>query len=388
LEHVLNRLFPLLKEAVFGIVPSEPMPHPLEDDVLASLFQLAKRHDLAHLVGYALREKTLLPAESAAAKDFEKAEWNAVCRVERLLYEYERVCDTLEKSGIDYIPLKGSVLRAFYPENWMRTSCDIDIFLRKESVDSAADCLTNALSYTKGSRTACHLCMISPGGPHIELHFNLAPEAMLPKAAGLLRRVWEHASKADGSSHRYVLSDGYFYFYHIAHMAKHMNTGGCGIRPFLDLFLLDTRVPGDKALRDALLKESGLFDFAKEASRLAEVWFSDAPHTDVSRWLESYILTGGVYGTQDNQISFQQTKAGSRFAYAKQRLFLDRQSLSVLYPILNRYPILLPVCQVRRWGRRLKSGAVKRSMRELKRKQPLSEQEYASYMLKQMNLID
>ena len=54
----------------------------------------------------------------------------AIYRHAQLSYEYVAVCDALETAQIPFIPLKGSVLRKWYPEPWMRTSCDIDILDR------------------------------------------------------------------------------------------------------------------------------------------------------------------------------------------------------------------------------------------------------------------
>ena len=35
----------------------------------------------------------------------------------------------IKKVQIPFLPLKGSVIRQYYPEPWMRTSCDIDILV-------------------------------------------------------------------------------------------------------------------------------------------------------------------------------------------------------------------------------------------------------------------
>ncbi|MBO4954226.1 MAG: nucleotidyltransferase family protein, partial [Clostridia bacterium] len=36
---------------------------------------------------------------------------------------------------IDFMPLKGAVIRQYYPEPWMRTSCDIDIHVKKDRLE-------------------------------------------------------------------------------------------------------------------------------------------------------------------------------------------------------------------------------------------------------------
>ncbi|MDO5139153.1 MAG: nucleotidyltransferase family protein, partial [Oscillospiraceae bacterium] len=36
---------------------------------------------------------------------------------------YSIICSALDNGNIDYVPLKGSVIKDLYPEPWMRTSC-------------------------------------------------------------------------------------------------------------------------------------------------------------------------------------------------------------------------------------------------------------------------
>lgn len=103
------------------------------------------------------------------------------------------------------------------------------------------------------------------------------------------------------------MPDEYFYFYHIAHMAKHfVGTGGCGIRPFLDIWILNNRINFDREKRANLLSDGELDVFAKQAELLAEIWFGTAEHTEITKQMEEYILRGGVYGTNENRITVQQ----------------------------------------------------------------------------------
>ena len=53
--------------------------------------------------------------------------------------EYENLCSAFEKAQIPFLPLKGSVIRKYYPEAWMRTSCDIDILVHDEDVGRAKE---------------------------------------------------------------------------------------------------------------------------------------------------------------------------------------------------------------------------------------------------------
>ena len=54
----------------------------------------------------------------------------------------------------------------------------------------------------------------------------------------ILDMVWVCSSPFKESPYCFQMSNDMFVFYHIAHMAKHFIAGGCGIRSFIDLYLL------------------------------------------------------------------------------------------------------------------------------------------------------
>ena len=182
--------------------------------------------------------------------------------------KFEEICEALEQAKIPYLPLKGSVLRALYPKGWMRTSCDIDILVREADLERAVTVLCETLEYEKKGLGSHDVSLFSPANIHLELHYDLVEDARANNCAALLSHIWEYAHpKAEGSA-EHVLSDEMFYFYHIAHMAKHFEIGGCGLRPFLDLWLLD-HIEADKARRDALLEQGKLLQFAEICRRLS-----------------------------------------------------------------------------------------------------------------------
>lgn len=332
---------------------------------LLSLYRLSKSHDVAHLVADALADMGLLGQDEVSAR-FKKQQMLAVYRYENLNYELESVCQALEKEKISFLPLKGSVIRVFYPAPWMRTSCDIDILVHEEELDRAASVLEASLGYVLKERSSHDISLFSPGGVHLELHFNLIEEVRYPVAVAILSDVWQYATSVKEDSYRYVLSDEMFYFYHIAHMAKHFESGGCGVRPFLDLWILEHRLEHDREKRNALLAKGGLLTFAEVCRQLTEVWFSGLESDPLTEEFGRFVLDGGVYGTVENNIIVNQQKKGGRVRYVWSRLFVPYEILKDRYPILRKHPVLLPVCQLRRWAGMIKGGRLERSVEELR----------------------
>ena len=337
----------------------------LSDDDLKQLYTLSKKHDLAHLVGDALIRNRLLSDGGVKAK-FEKQMMTAVYRYERINYELNSLSETLNQSEIPFIPLKGSVLRQYYPEPWMRTSCDIDILVHDADLNRAVILLTEQLEYRAESEQTHDIGMYSPGGVHLELHYTLIESNVVGKADEVLKAVWEQSLPGQDCHYRYVMSEEMFYYYHIAHMAKHFQNGGCGIRPLLDLWILNHNIVYNTERLNALLEEGGLLTFAGTARQLAEVWFGNGGHNSVTEEMEKYILSGGVYGTMNNRVAVQQIRRGGKLRYAMSRIWLPYDTLKSHYPSLEGKRFLLPFYEVRRWGKLLFSGGAKRGIRELK----------------------
>lgn len=345
----------------------------LAEEELALLYRLSKAHDLAHIVGDALIKNDLIPEGELRSK-FDKQLMMAVYRYERINYELDCLRTVLNEVRIPFLPLKGSVIRQDYPEPWMRTSCDIDILVSEAEADRAAQLLVERLGYRKEGQGSHDISLFSEQGVHLELHYSLIEGNWVGHMESILQSVWSYASLvADTSEH--TLSDEMFYYYHLAHMAKHFVYGGCGIRPFLDLWVLNHRVSFDREKRERLLEQGGLLTFAARAEELSEVWFGDGTHTDVTRQMQAYLLRGGVYGTTENRVAVQQVKKGGKLRYALSRIWLPYDVLRFQYPSLTGKKALLPLYEVRRWFKLLFRGGVRRSVNELRLNSATTEEE-------------
>ncbi len=358
----------LLCALVRRTVDGTPLPPAVREnvtaDVLPTLYALAKHHDLAHLVGAALTQEQLLPSDGEVSAKFEKQTMLALFRYERSRETLAELCAVLGEARVCHMPLKGSVLRDLYPEPWMRTSCDIDILVKPEELEAAEQALLSH-GYRADKKGDHDLSLFSPGGVHVELHYALMGERDLPATAPVLSEAWQRSAPCDAQPYRYVMPDGLFYFYHLAHMAKHVINGGCGLRPFLDLYIL-FRVEHSEDERRTLLEMGGLSRFADVAERLSRVLFDTASHDEQTLTLARYVLGGGVYGNMDNRVALGQSKKGGKLRYLLSRVFLPYATLKYYYPVLQKHRWLMPVCQVRRWGRIIFRGGLRRSANEIR----------------------
>ena len=361
-EHDDSILFALLRSGVSGTPLLETERAEFDPEKLPALSALAKRHDLEHLLALGLRQNGLT---SEGTKPLEKSLFLAVFRHQRLEAAQNALCAALEQGEIPFIPLKGAVLRRLYPEPWMRTSCDIDILVRQEDAERAAALLEARCGCIRQGTGAHDISLCTPNKTHLELHYTLMEKAQAGRAADVLETVWHRALLRNGCSFHYEMPDDLFYFYHIAHMAKHITIGGCGIRPFLDLWILEKMETLEPENRDVLLEQGGLLKFARVARDLCRGWFENGSMDSVARQLEEYILHGGVYGSHDNHIAVQQQKRGGWLRYLLSKVFLPFEIIKFHYPVLRKHPWLMPVMQVRRWCKLIFCGHVRRVSRQL-----------------------
>ena len=364
-------MFALLRSAVCGGRLSGEEISLYRPEFLPEITSLAQKHDVIHLIVFALKKNGLLDEGN---KNLESKMLIAVYRLEKLNYELTKLRAALEQAEVSFIPLKGSVLRQYYPEPWMRTSCDIDVLVHEEDLQRTVSYLSDNLGYRRESQNSHDISMFTQGGVHIEVHYDLVEDGRANSAAEVLKRAWNVVVKHDGCNYQYEMPDEMFYFYHIAHMAKHfVGTGGCGIRPFLDIWFLNHRIDFNRENREKLLSDGGLGVFAKQAELLSEVWFGNAEHTEITRQMEEYILRGGVYGTNTNRVAVQQQKKGGKVRYALSKIFIPYDVIKFHYPILQKHKWLTPIMEVRRWGKLIFCGHLKRTVNELKYNSTISD---------------
>ena len=124
----------------------------------------------------------------------------------------QKIIKLLEENKVDYLPLKGSIIQAYYPEPWMRTSCDIDILVKEEDLARAVDTLKEKLAYTSDDRRNYHdISLYSPNGVHLELHFSI--QENMESIDDLLSRVWDYAVLVEGREYQYQQTNEYFLFH-------------------------------------------------------------------------------------------------------------------------------------------------------------------------------
>lgn len=341
-----ENLFELISNVVFGKKLSFDS---LSKDEIFEIYKIAKKHNILHIISAALIGNGLVNDEKAAV--FKENLNTAVFKGLSMQYAFDRCCELLEKEHIDYIPLKGAVLRPLYPEAWMRVSVDIDILVKPEDHQRTADILVDKLGLRRTEISTPHdITLRADDDTCVELHFDLIEESIFPKVNGILSDVWSMAEPCAGSSHKYKLPMNIVYFYHVAHLAKHMKLGGGGIKDFLDLHLLCLSGQETKTCSE-LLEKGGIFPFAKAAEGLCKVWFAGEEHTELTKSLSEFVMSGGLFRSHKNSSILDIKQNHGKLGYYLSRVFVPYDYLKKQYPVIEKHPYLTPVYGiVRLWS--------------------------------------
>jgi len=357
-------LISLVRSEILGEEPSAETVDSLNGETMAELYKLSKPQDITHIVANALLSRGLVP-DGELKNAFLKEQMTSVFRHAQIRHELDRVCRALDAAKIDHMPLKGSVIRRFYPRPELRTSCDIDVLVKPSMLDVACGVMVDVLKYKFEARTAHDVSYYSPSKTHIELHYDLF-ESDDAELNAVISRTWDMSHTVDGSDYRYEMENDMFVVYHIAHMAKHFMGGGCGVRPFIDLWIAKNKMGYNKENVISMLSECSLGVFAEQVILLSDIWLGGESHTELTREMENYILGSAIYGTVENHVAIEKAKKGGSFGYYFSRLFMPYSKLKKIYPRLEKYPILYPFYQVKRWCRFIYRGRLFHARAEIK----------------------
>jgi hypothetical protein len=267
---------------------------------------------------------------------------NQVSAISQLLTEFEN-------SGIDYMPVKGSVLKMLYPKPELRPMSDADILIRVEQYDKIKPVLEK-LGYEFGAESLCEIIWKKKGKLYLELHKTLVPENVEDYYVHF-GTGWENAVKSKGYNHKYELSPEDHYLFVFTHFARHYRAAGIGIKHFVDIWMYNKIYANmDYDYINAKLEEIGLKEFHKNVLETLQVWFEDKENTEMSDFITSIIFSSGAFGIHSRAILSEAVKRKGKsgnIASAKRSkllwmVFFPYKLMCLKYPILKKAPILLP----------------------------------------------
>ena len=264
----------------------------------------------------------------------------------------EELLEAFEKEGISVLPLKGILMKRFYPVTSMRMMADLDILYETGRGKEVEAVLTD-LGYYCDHRDSHHDVFFRKPFMNIEMHHCMIGEDSLLDA--YYEDIWKRARQEEGKSHIYRLSWEDFYIFMIAHMAKHFQGGGCGIRSIVDMWLFSDRMKEsldwDYVRKE--LEKIELAQFERCMCDLVSVWFEEKAETEFYAQLTELLMQSGIYGTITNYNIQHVAEVDKRVWKGQikvwmEAIFLPYKAMKMQYPYLEKYPVFLPAAWIQR----------------------------------------
>ena len=252
----------------------------------------------------------------------------------------------LEDYGIDFLIMKGSILKQIYPKSVMRQMGDIDLMIYDKTMNRSRE-LFKFMGYNLTESVKIHDVYHKDPFWIVEAHWSLFDKNVDKKIYDYYQT--RRAILKEGTKSTYELSNEDFYVYMIAHMAKHFYENGCGIRNLVDIYVFlehyKNEINYDKLEQE--LENCGLSTFEYQTRRLAYDWLECKELDELEQSLFYFMLDCGVYGKGENGFWSQYAKQDNNdnlddVIKGKWLLFPPRSYMKEFYPKLEKHPSLLP----------------------------------------------
>lgn len=365
-EHLLY----LMACALQGVSAREEV---LADADLKQLLIMARKHSVASMVCMALEKTAIFAnADEATKKQWIDAKNKAIRKNMLLDAERKTILHELETQGIWYMPLKGSILKDWYPKPGMREMADNDILFDPSGREQVREIFQNrgykTVSFRKGNHDVYEKAPIYNFEMHVSLFHGTYKEL-----TEQYKNVKERLLPVDGTAYQFAFTPEDFYVFVLAHAHKHYSRSGTGIRTLADIYIMNQKLGGTLNWEyvDSELRGLGIFSYERESRELAQKLFgiaelpTKANLSEAEQQMLAYYLGASTYGTIENRTLNQMQKlqpdggaftARTKWKYLLSRIFPGREWCEAYAPTVYKYPVLLPFF----WVWRLTVKGVKR----------------------------
>lgn len=310
---------------------------------LNAVYELATFHSLAAAVSFAIERVIELPYQ------YDQAKKKAIRKLALFDIERNKILSCFNKGKIWYLPLKGIILKDYYPKYGMREMSDNDILCDSSRMQDIKTIMEH-LGFIKEECDVINHDVYSKQFISFEIHDSLFIEKECKDFFIYYKNIKSRLICSD-DSFEYQFRTEDLYIYLLAHTYKHYNNGGTGIRSLLDTYVFLNRHNDnmDWNYVSHELATLSLRDFEKMNRKLALKAFSGTPLDDEEKQLFMYFVSSGAYGIEEHSWKNHLSKNlsgddsdSSKRKYLIDRVFIHGEDLKNNYPFVYRHKILLP----------------------------------------------
>ena len=335
----------LLKSAITGEKFSLPCGFSVE-----KAYPILKKHGI-QTMGYLGAANCGIPKTDPVMQTLFQHYCCSAVFSQRQLDKISQLFEAFEKNCIDYMPLKGTVLKQLYPNHELRPMADADVLIRMEQYDRIK-VIMEALGYTEAEENGHELPWKGPD-LYVELHKRLVSNADYLSYFG---DGWTFSEQKNGYKHQMSPEDHFVFVF--THFVKHFQGGGIGCRHVTDLWVYLSKYPNmDQAYIAEAMNKLHLVEFYHNIMDLLSSWFDGKQWSDKTQFISDFIFNSGIWGnlkTHDLAENAKHVRKKEHAGKGKWRYFLSRvfpglAQAGYQYPVLKNAPFLLPIIWVVRW---------------------------------------
>ena len=272
---------------------------------------------------------------------------------EKQMYEINRIYEEFEKTGINYMPVKGCNMKSLYPQPEMRVMGDADILIKRSQYNLIQQ-IMEKLGFEFELEGDHDYTWISPN-LHLELHYLLM-YSYNEEYERYFGNGWKLAKYNEG--HKFGMSPEDEFIYMFIHFTKHYRSGGIGCRHVVDLWVYLRSYPNlNFKYIEEVMERLSVSKFFKNMINMIDMWFNDMDGDDVTELMTQYIFDSGSWGTLESAsmargvraIQTEGNEFKGRIKVVREAIFPSLNIIRHRYNILRKYPCLLPAVWVWRW---------------------------------------
>ena len=323
----------------YSIGASDIFPQEISPEDWVEMHDIARQQSLLGVVFYGMGKNAALQIDKPLL-----LKWYAISEQIRRANEKTnrvavKVCEGFRQDGFKVCVLKGQGNTLNYPDPYIRTSGDIDVWVsplsfpqgrgvkrrsdkgRKLSVDENVKEVLAFVRKQVGHTKMCyhHVDFKAVDGIEVEVHYrpsfmnNLIHNSRLQKwfEKKADEQFLYEVELPDGAGMVCVPTDAFNRIYQLTHINRHVINGGIGLRQIIDYYFVLKQgfTEEERGCDERLLRHLGLYKVAsammwvlKEALGMEEKYLLVRPNEKLGSFLLDEIMLSGNFGQYDPRV--------------------------------------------------------------------------------------
>jgi hypothetical protein len=331
-----------------------------------NVYELAREHEMHCLLFHVLNHQRHISwRQFSLAEKWQNEYLEETFNLQHVMKEVEFMLVELSYAKVDYVVLKGSSLKEYYPNTFVRLMSDVDILVDIQDMDTIT-MLFEQQGYRIQKTTTKDVSFVKEGKIPFEVHHTLFTPIHMFNGEAFSKLAFD--TKVLIGNHQYRLSREANIAYIIGHATKHLYYMGIGLKVLYDIYISIQahQEPINRSLLIDYLTQLCCLKTGIHLIELCNRYFSlgyehgyvvDEVLLD---WLIEKIIKSGRLGQSEYSLiltilSLEHEKGQSKAMTRLKLLFPNREFMEESYGELDKKPWMLLVYWIIRWGNLLRS---------------------------------